>query len=329
MNRAVRKLLVVTKRSAYDLYVVQHNDLHVKTMVEAKYNLVCNLTDRHLAHSNAVSKCHEVLEKCGVQWQSIRRDELREPIQGVDLVITIGGDGTMLETSHFLDDKIPMIGINSDPTKQTEVEERLQDYDAKRSTGYLCAATTDDFEQVLDEVLSGTRLPTEVARIKATVDGALCLPPVLNDVLLAHPSPASVSRCNYYIQKVKGLKEGEDGVLVSPSIHSRSSGLRVCTAVGSTAATRSAGGFRMPFLSKNLQYMLREPLQPHPRHKNYLHGLILDDEVMKVKWGSRQGRIFADGSHLSRELQIGSSIEITSKAPVLQLYPGTKLISKK
>eukprot|EP00244_Chara_vulgaris_P011305 TRINITY_DN5530_c0_g2_i5.p1 TRINITY_DN5530_c0_g2~~TRINITY_DN5530_c0_g2_i5.p1 ORF type:complete len:303 (+),score=32.24 TRINITY_DN5530_c0_g2_i5:160-1068(+) len=302
MNRALRKLLVVTKRSAYDLYVVQHNDLHVKTMVEAKYNLVCNLTDRHVAHSNAVFKCHEVLEKCGVQWQSIRRDQLREQIQGVDLVITIGGDGTMLETSHFLDDKIPMIGINSDPTKQTEV---------------------------LDEVLSGTRLPLEVARIKATIDGSQCLPPVLNDVLLAHPSPASVSRCHYYIQKAKGVKEDEDGVLVSPSIHSRSSGLRVCTAVGSTAATRSAGGFRMPFLSKNLQYMLREPLQPHPRHKNYLHGLILDDEVMKVKWGSRQGRIFADGSHMSSELQIGSSIEITSKAPVLQLYPGTMLFSKK
>lgn len=39
----------------------------------------------------------------------------------MDLVLTIGGDGTLLETSHHLDERIPVLGINSDPTSQEEV----------------------------------------------------------------------------------------------------------------------------------------------------------------------------------------------------------------
>lgn len=38
-----------------------------------------------------------------------------------DLVISIGGDGTLLQASHFLDDSVPIVGINSDPTQIDEV----------------------------------------------------------------------------------------------------------------------------------------------------------------------------------------------------------------
>ena len=53
----------------------------------------------------------------------IFRDELREPIKDVDLVITVGGDGTLLEASHFLDSSIPVLGVNSDPTQWNEVKQ--------------------------------------------------------------------------------------------------------------------------------------------------------------------------------------------------------------
>jgi hypothetical protein len=47
-------------------------------------------------------------------------------IEGVDLVLTIGGDGTLLEASHHVDDRIPVLGVNSDPTCPQEV--RCQTY---------------------------------------------------------------------------------------------------------------------------------------------------------------------------------------------------------
>jgi NAD+ kinase len=39
----------------------------------------------------------------------------------VDLVVAVGGDGTVLSSAHFLDHgTIPLLGINSDPTISTE-----------------------------------------------------------------------------------------------------------------------------------------------------------------------------------------------------------------
>ena len=42
-------------------------------------------------------------------------------VSDVDLVLSIGGDGTLLETSHHLSDQIPVLGLNSDPTQLQEV----------------------------------------------------------------------------------------------------------------------------------------------------------------------------------------------------------------
>lgn len=51
----------------------------------------------------------------------ILRSDLSQPISDVDLVITVGGDGTLLHASHFMDDSIPVLGVNSDPTRPEEV----------------------------------------------------------------------------------------------------------------------------------------------------------------------------------------------------------------
>lgn len=42
----------------------------------------------------------------------------------MDLVISVGGDGTLLQASHFLDDSVPIVGVNSDPTRVEEVSLR-------------------------------------------------------------------------------------------------------------------------------------------------------------------------------------------------------------
>lgn len=49
------------------------------------------------------------------------RNDLSQPIRGVDIVVTVGGDGTLLRASHFMDGEIPVLGVNSDPTQSKEV----------------------------------------------------------------------------------------------------------------------------------------------------------------------------------------------------------------
>uniref|UniRef100_A0A1D1ZBU8 NADH kinase n=1 Tax=Anthurium amnicola TaxID=1678845 RepID=A0A1D1ZBU8_9ARAE len=238
------------------------------------------------------------------------RNNLSQPIRDVDIVVTVGGDGTLLQASHFMDGTIPVIGVNSDPTQSEEVENLNNEFDATRSTGYLCAARRDNFEQVLDEILEGHKVPSELSRISIGLNGCLLPTFALNDVLVAHPCPATVSRFSF---RIKCL--GKD---VSSLVNCRSSGLRVSTAAGSTAAMLSAGGFSMPISSQDLQYMVREPILP--ADTDSMHGLIKLNQSMHAVWYSKKGAIFVDGSHVVFPIQHGDTIEILSKAPILKVY---------
>ncbi|XP_020206954.1 NADH kinase [Cajanus cajan] len=268
------------------------------------------LENRQKVHHDAINFCQAILQKKSVEWKAVLRNNLSHPINDVDLVVTVGGDGTLLQAGHLMDDKIPVLGLNSDPTQIDEVEEFSSEFDATRSTGHLCAATFENFEQVLDGTLEGQIVPSELTRTMISVNGLHLSTFALNDVLIAHPCPASLSRFSFRI------KEGEQPC--SPLINCRSSGLRVSTAAGSTAAMHSAGGFPMPILSQDLQYMVREPISPGAV-SDFMHGLIKRDQTIVATWTCRKGVIYIDGSHINYTIQDGDTIEISSKAPVLKV----------
>lgn len=79
------------------------------------------LESRCKVHRNAINVCQEILNKKAVEWKPISRNDVSNPIRDVDMVITVGGDGTLLHASHFLDDSVPVLGVNSDPTQAHEV----------------------------------------------------------------------------------------------------------------------------------------------------------------------------------------------------------------
>ncbi|PPR95514.1 hypothetical protein GOBAR_AA25155 [Gossypium barbadense] len=201
-----------------------------------------------------------------------------------EAINVFGGDGTLLQASHFLDDSIPVLGVNSDPTQA---------------------------EEVLDGFLEDQIVPSKLSRISVSVNSKVLPTCALNDILIAHPCPATVSRFSF---KIRG-----DDETCSPLVNCRSSGLRISTAAGSTAAMHSAGGFPMPILSRDLQYMVREPISQGPAISRLMHGLIKSDQSMDASWFSKEGFIYFDGSHVFHTIQNGDTIEISSKAPVLQV----------
>ncbi|KAF8413657.1 hypothetical protein HHK36_001649 [Tetracentron sinense] len=277
------------------------------------------LDSRRKVHMNAINFCQDILQRKALDWEPIIRNNLSQPIRDVDLVVTIGGDGTLLQASHLMDESIPVLGVNSDPTQVEEVEEFSNEFDATRSTGYLCAATVRNFEQVLDDILEGRRAPSKLSRISIYVDDQLLSTYALNDVLIAHPCPATASRFSFKIKR--------DSETCSPVVHCRSSGLRVSTAAGSTAAMLSAGGFAMPISSQDLQYMVREPISSGAANSKLLHGLVRPDQSMKATWFCKEGMIYIDGSHIFHSIQHGDAIEISSKAPALQVILPHHLLS--
>ncbi|KAH7543970.1 hypothetical protein JRO89_XS15G0074200 [Xanthoceras sorbifolium] len=278
-----------------------------------------HLDNRCKVHKDAINFCQEILQQKSVDWEPIFRNSLSKPISNVDLVVTVGGDGTLLQASHLMNDSIPVLGVNSDPTCVEEVEEFSNEFDASRSTGYLCAATVKTFEQVLDNILAGQIIPSKLSRIAVSVNSKLLPTFALNDILIAHPCPATVSRFSFKIKK--------DGLPCSSLVNCRSSGLRVSTAAGSTAAMLSAGGFIMPTLSQDLQYMVREPISPAAACSGLMHGLVKSDQSLKATWFSKEGVVYIDGSHVCYSIQNGDIIEISSKAPGLKVFLPPHLLS--
>ncbi|XP_078153810.1 NAD(H) kinase 3 [Carex rostrata] len=277
------------------------------------------LDDRCRVHKETINRCTTIIEKRFPEWQLVMRNNLSQSIRHFDLVITVGGDGTLLRASHFIDDSVPVLGVNSDPTNSLEVEELSQEFDATRSTGYLCAATRTNFEQVLDEVLEGKKTPTELSRVSLKINHAKVPSFALNDILMAHPCPSSVSRFSFRIKKECGE--------TSHLINCRSSGLRVSTATGSTAAMQSAGGIPMHISMPDLQYMVREPIMPRELDIPFLHGFIKPDDRMVISWYSQEGMVYIDGSHVYYKIKHGDEAEVASDAPVLKVFLPSSLLA--
>ena len=68
-----------------------------------------------------------------------RRDKLNKKLfQNKDLIVVVGGDGTFLRTSHFIFDKTPIFGVNSNP---------------KYKEGFFMSATKKDFGKKINKIL--------------------------------------------------------------------------------------------------------------------------------------------------------------------------------
>lgn len=199
MIKAYRNILVVVKQTPYEQY------LQLKAQGKAPVALRWErLKNRFTAHRQCVDNVTRILEAADVNYAVIRRDELhRGSLVDKDLVIAVGGDGTILNTSSFIDDSIPVLGVNSDPTRPEE-EGVTNVKDERRSHGALCAATATNVQDMLPKIIYGDMSPGLRSRIQCLVRSTYTetrLPPALNDILIAHPSPAAVSRFRLTICK--------------------------------------------------------------------------------------------------------------------------------
>ena len=192
MRRSFRNILVVVKQTPYEQY------LQMKAQGKAPVALRWErLKNRYNVHRECVDAVTSILKKENVEFSVIGREELhRGLVMDKDLVISVGGDGTILNVSSFLDDTIPVLGINSDPTKPEEKVVTKQK-DERRSRGALCALTANDVTELLPRMLNENIKPNTRTRIQCIVRSTYTetrLPPALNDILVAHPIPAAVSR---------------------------------------------------------------------------------------------------------------------------------------
>jgi NAD+ kinase len=258
----------------------------------------------HDNHSRALASLRRTLQRRGVEVDARWRAQVRSA-RSFDLVISLGGDGTLLDSSHRVLDDTPLIGINSDPG---------------RSVGALCYGNLAALPRVLDRLEAGTLRPTRINRMRVRVDGKEVLGPTLNDVLFAHECPAGLTRFDRAVVPADRALQTRPERTPRRFRKLRGSGLWVSTAMGSTAAIRSAGGRPMRPRSRRLQFLVREPYAPPgaaPRPG--LRGFVGPDEALVLINRLRRGMLWADGVHRCLGLRYGQQVVLDRHPASLRL----------
>jgi NAD+ kinase len=284
----LNKVLVVYKRSTYDLYHNEEYDKNVKKMINEGHVAVKTLKDSHNTHQMTVDAIIEELSMKGIHLDVIFRGDLK-PIEDYDLVITTGGDGTVLETSKYTK-TIPILGVNSDP---------------KGSVGFFTGANKDNFVEVLDNILNNKIEITDINRIQLYLNDEKIKEISLNDILITHSIPAATSR---YIIKYNGQEEAH-----------RSSGIWVSTAAGSTGAIRSAGGVSLEVTDDKFQYFVREFFDRGSKNYHLLKGFFSDMDSFEIISQMRLGRIYIDGPYFDYHFTIGDVLKFKKSEYPLKL----------
>jgi NAD+ kinase len=283
------RVLVIYKKSAYELYARERRHRGLRRLIEGGGPAATRLMRAHRDHAASLREARRVLARLGVDARFRDRGESRSA-GAFDLVVTLGGDGTVLRASHVVGAGCPLVAINTAP---------------RDSVGYFCAGTKDEIGSTLADALAGRLRETTLARMRVDVDGALVSARVLNDALFCHASPAATTR---YTIRVRAREEAH-----------RSSGVWVATPAGSTAASRSAGGRIDRIGARRLQFVVREPFvgpEPTPR---LLSGYVGSRERLEIVSRIRDGHVYLDGPHLVRAVEIGSSVRFSLSREQLTL----------
>jgi NAD+ kinase len=210
-----------------------------------------------------------------------------------DLVVTVGGDGTVLHASHAIG-PTPVLGINSAPGT---------------SVGYLTAGAAGQAGELFGRAVEGSLPIQRLNRMEVRVDGRVVTNRALNDVLFCHECPATTSR---YEIRLDGRAEQQ-----------MSSGIWIATAAGSTAAIRAAGGRVMRAGSRRLQFVVREPFPwggaDQPSAPEIVSGFVASGRVLEIHSRSTTARLYVDGPHVVFPVGFGDLVSFGRSAEPLNL----------
>ena len=221
------KALVAYKKSTYEFYS-KSSDPAVRAYVQGTSEHAQRIRNSHIAHVASLERTLATLDEIGWKYDAIWRADL-ESVNGSDIVIAVGGDGTFLDAAHYVRN-IPILGVNSDPVT---------------SVGYYCSTDATNLKDIIVNIDDTVKVPrTKYCRLELSIDGTALPEIALNDVLFAHPNPAGYSK---YEVTIDGKTEKIG-----------SSGLLIASAAGSTAWMYQNNGVVLAPDDDRMQYHHRD-----------------------------------------------------------------------
>ena len=162
-------------------------------------------------HDESLESVKDVLKS---KSSTIRVDiRAREQVRradfiGRDLVIVLGGDGTLTSISHNIDSNTPVMGVNSHPRSD----------DPNGSYGFYMDCDVDTFEKDLEAALKGNAIVNRLPRLQATIEttsgNKIKTDPAMNDLLIANTHQYAPSK--YHVRRGDiDVKQISSGLLFS------------------------------------------------------------------------------------------------------------------
>jgi len=214
----------------------------------------------------------------------------REAAARADLVIAIGGDGTLLHAARNVAGRdVPLVGIN------------------RGRLGFLTDVSPEQIGDALEAILAGNYLAerrlTLAARVGKRDTGALF---ALNDIVL---QKGDTGRLLDFTTEV-------DNVYVN---NHRGDGLIIATPTGSTAYALSCSG---PIIQPNVDALVMVPICPHTLSDRPL--VLASSSEIRVTLdnaGGSEAHVVCDGESLAR-MSAGDILTVSlAKQPVTLLHP--------
>jgi len=205
----------------------------------------------------------------------------------LDLIIVIGGDGSVLDASSYaIENKIPILGINLG------------------KLGYLAELDVDNLE-LLSRLFSGDyvveeKMLLEVSRIsgdKKLTSERLAV----NDIIISHDTFLGIA--DFRLEK----SDGE-------CVRYRADGMIFSTPVGSTAYSLSAGG---PIVAHGINSILVTPIAPH----SFFNRSIIfspNDTLKVINNAETELKISVDG-RLFSTLNSGEMCVVSTSSKTLKM----------
>ena len=274
--------------------------------MKKEFNVVAivarRLTDRIL---ESITKIDSLLNEMGIQTlleekvlSALKLDRgdgvvTRAELGGVaDLVIVVGGDGSILGVSRDLAGSgVPVVGVN------------------RGSLGFLAAIAPGDIEEKFEQILSGDYSIEDHFLLEAQVfrdDVLVSSSTALNDVVV---NPSSMSRMMEF-----DLLVNEEFVY-----NQRSDGIIVASPTGSTAYSLSAGG---PIMHPRLDAVVVVPMFPHTVASRPL--VVSGDSTVMVRIidAAEGAPQLSCDSQINLPLEVGDVVKVgKSEEPLNLLYP--------
>lgn len=246
-----------------------------------------NELDRNNILITVYKSFHQFLEENSIQFnQFVTIFSSHSELKDVDYLISIGGDGTFLETITLVkDSNIPILGINTG---------RL---------GFLSSVTTDEISQAIASLTKGFYEIDKRTLLSIETDNQLFGNDnyALNEITLQRSDSSTMITVHTYLDDEFLNSYWADGLIIS-------------TPTGSTAYSLSCNG---PILFPSSESIILTPIAPHNLNVRPL--IIPDNKVLSFQIEARTDSFLVALDSRFKSIPINTTFKIKKTSHTISL----------